>query len=189
MNQLWQYWKFGINDETIDLIEKHSNNCDVSPATIGYDGALANANLRTSEIKWFDPQNSDLKPIVDLLWYYAEEANKNAFGFCIDYLREIQHTTYRAENSGHYDWHYDTFWANPTTYDRKISIVIQLSESEDYVGGNLQFDAQYPQPNAEEIRQKGTVIVFPSFLVHRVTPVLSGVRKSLVTWIQGPKFK
>jgi PKHD-type hydroxylase len=104
-------------------------------------------------------------------------------------MHEIQYTTYYGDAHGRYDWHCDTFWANSTTYDRKISIVIQLSDSKDYEGGDFEIDHRYPQFPKEAIRDKGSVLVFPSFINHRVTPVTSGTRKSLVAWIQGPKFR
>jgi PKHD-type hydroxylase len=74
-------------------------------------------------------------------------------------------------------------------HDRKLSLIIQLTDPSEYEGGDFQFDSDIPQPDPAEIKQRGTVIVFPSFLRHRVTPVTSGVRRSLVSWVEGPKFR
>lgn len=189
MNQIWQYWQGAISPEKIKLILDVAQTYPVTGASLGFDGSTSNNNQRSSELRWVDTMDPKATFIIDLLWYFAREANKNAFGFDIDYIPEVQFTSYSAEANGKYDWHYDTFWANPTVYDRKLSIVIQLSDSDSYTGGNFQFDSQLPQPPEEAIRTKGTVIVFPSFLLHRVTPVLSGTRNSLVTWVQGPKFR
>lgn len=189
MNQLWQFWEANLNKDLIDTILKVGNSYPVANPSLGFDGSTINADFRSSEIRWINPNDYNAKLIVDLLWYYAREANKNAFGFDITYLPDIQFTKYTADTNGKYDWHCDTFWANPTTYDRKLSIVIQLSDSDDYEGGNFELDHQYPQLPVDQIRKKGTVIVFPSFLNHRVTPITKGTRYSLVSWIQGPKFR
>lgn len=189
MNQLWQYWHAQVSDEMIDAIVTASEKYPVSNAGMGFDGSTQNNDARHSEIRWVNPTDTNNSFITDMLWYYAREANRNAFGFDVDYLPDIQYTKYSADENGKYDWHCDTFWANPTTYDRKISIVIQLTDPSEYEGGNFEFDPQYPQIPLEHARAKGTVIVFPSFINHRVTPVTSGVRHSLVSWIQGPKFR
>jgi PKHD-type hydroxylase len=189
MNQLWQYWRASLSESVVNDIIRTGDQYPAATAGLGFDGSTVNAGQRSSEIRWIDPHHNSSKYIADLLWYYANEANRNAFGFDISYLPDIQYTKYTAEQNGKYDWHCDTFWANPTAYDRKLSIVIQLSDSDDYEGGDFEFDHQHPQLPADLIREKGTVIVFPSFMNHRVTPVTKGERSSLVSWIQGPKFR
>ena len=187
MNQHWKYWCAEIPDHTIDKIIEIGDKYPVSEAKLGYAGDIVDKNYRTSDIRWIPPEDNPF--ISDLIYHYASEANKNAFGFYIDKISKIQYTTYKGEDHGRYLWHADTFWANPTTYDRKLSVVIQLSDENDYVGGDFQLYSELPQPNAEEIRRKGTVIVFPSFFLHCVNPVITGTRRSLVSWIEGPKFK
>lgn len=187
MNQMWQYWHKGVDDSTINEIIKVGNKYPIAHAGMGFDGSTQNQEKRSSEIRWINAR--DEKHIHDMLWYFAKEANKNAFGFDINYLNDIQFTTYYGSEGGKYDWHHDTFWANPTTQDRKISIVIQLSDPSEYEGGDFELDSQYEQFPIDKIKDKGTVMVFPSFLLHRVTPVTSGIRRSLVTWVEGPSFR
>jgi PKHD-type hydroxylase len=189
MNQIWQYWQAHINESIIADIQNLGELYPIADAGLGFDGTTSNNNYRSSEIRWIDPNHFQSKFVVDMLWYFGREANKNAFGFDIDYLPDIQYTKYSADENGKYDWHCDTFWANPSMYDRKISIVIQLSDPSEYEGGDFQIDPQYAQLPADAIKAKGTVIVFPSFMNHRVTPVTKGTRRSLVSWIQGPKFR
>lgn len=189
MIQLWQYWRGQLNSEMIESIIQTGDQYPIADAGLGFDGSTKIDGYRSSEIRWIDPNSESNRYITDMLWYYAREANRNAFGFDIDYLPDIQYTKYHASENGKYGWHCDTFWANPSTYDRKISIVIQLSDPSEYEGGDFQLDPIYPQLPVNEIKEKGTVIVFPSFLNHRVTPVTKGTRKSLVSWIQGPKFR
>ena len=111
------------------------------------------------------------------------------FGVEVSDIFDIQYTIYDGEEQGHYDWHFDTFWANNTEYDRKLSITIQLSDPNDYEGGDFIIDPQYEVPDKNKLRQKGTVFVFPSPIRHKVSPVKKGIRKSLVAWVEGPKWK
>ena len=189
MNTLWQMWRSGIDEDTVQKIITECEYYAPKQAEIGYDNVTGgvNSSTRRSEVRWIDKEDPNSKFIADLLWKYAQTANRNAFGFDITMVNEIQYTIYKSEELGKYDWHFDTFWANPTTYDRKLSVIIQLSDESEYEGGDFEIDKQYEQP--QDMKQKGTVLVFPSFLQHRVTEVISGTRKSLVAWIEGPKFK
>ncbi len=72
-------------------------------------------------------------------------------------------------------------------YDRKLSVVIQLSPRESYEGGTFEFSTAAHPGAAFEPR--GSVLIFPSFLQHRVLPVTSGIRHSLVTWVEGPQWR
>jgi PKHD-type hydroxylase len=70
---------------------------------------------------------------------------------------------------------------------RKLSLVLQLSDPSEYEGGELQ---TMSGPNHCAVdRQKGLIAAFPSYMLHRVTPVTKGTRYSLVVWICGPSFK
>jgi PKHD-type hydroxylase len=84
----------------------------------------------------------------------------------------------------HFHWHLDC-GAHPTA-TRKISLSLQLSDANDYAGGALEFAVT---GELRDARERGTVIAFPSFLQHRVTPVTAGTRRSLVAWAHGPIFR
>lgn len=185
MNQHWQYWRAGLDKTQVDKLIKIGEKYPVAHAGMGFDGSVNNENYRSSEVRWISQEETG---VVDLLWYFTKIANRNAFNFDVNLIHEIQYTKYLATENGKYDWHIDTFWSNPTQYDRKLSVVIQLSDPSEYEGGEFQFDSQYPQL-PEEAKELGSIIIFPSFLSHRVTPVTSGVRRSLVTWVEGPKFR
>ena len=94
----------------------------------------------------------------------------------------IQVATYEA--GGHYDWHADM--GSSRYYSaRKLSMTVQLSDPADYDGGDLEF---FPPSHSPTARDRGSMTVFPSFLVHRVSPVTRGERISLVSWVSGPSF-
>lgn len=158
-------------------------------ASIGFDNDRTDSSYRVSTIRWF--YYRDNKDISDLLLSYAQEANRESFGLDIfNNAYDMQFTEYHATNKGKYDWHHDVWWVNPRAHDRKLSIVIQLTDPQSYEGGCFEFNA--PEISNNELipfKQQGSVLVFPSFFYHRVTPVTAGTRYSLVSWIDGPKFR
>ncbi len=178
-------WQSAIDPLTCERIIRTSLELPPVEGSIGHGGAnKLDKGFRRSIVRWVPPEWTDLRAKVE---YYLRYANTMAFGFDLFMLREIQFTEYNASDEGHYDWHEDLAWVSTMPYHRKLSVVIQLTDPSEYTGGNLEL-AQEP-PDSEELRQRGTVIVFPSFLRHRVTPMTAGKRYSLVAWIDGPKFR
>jgi PKHD-type hydroxylase len=139
------------------------------------------SDVRVSSIRWISSPE-----IKDLLWSYVRRANYDAFNVDVDNNCEVQYTEYHASAGGHYDWNQDVHWNGQADNDRKISVTVQLSDADNYQGGNFEFDEL--KTNAD-FRSKGTVLVFPSYIRHRVLPVSSGVRQSLVAWFKGPRWK
>lgn len=92
---------------------------------------------------------------------------------------------YSSDEGARYNWHMDVGPTNPT---RKLSFTIQLSSPSEYSGGNLEFMPEHGF-DQEAIRQQGTLIVFPAFRLHRVTPVTSGTRYALIGWLHGNSFR
>lgn len=126
-------------------------------------------------------------------------ANKNSWNIDFDSSEICQYTEYGKEQF--YNWHQDTGVIPVNNEERKISCSLLLNDASEYDGGDLQFswldpetDKNEPQVkmdsnNARNLRSKGTLIVFPSNLIHRVTPITRGVRKSIVIWWKGKPFK
>ncbi len=107
--------------------------------------------------------------------------------FCVDIAgveTNIQLARYDSSNLGFYDWHTDFAGVRPL---RKISISIQLSRPEDYDGGDLEL--MYGIQPQKLDKSRGAFIAFPSFMLHRVTPVTRGTRWSLVAWILGNRWR
>lgn len=123
-------------------------------------------------------------------WLYSKLAglaiNCNNERYWFDILgfhHELQLTRY--SEGDFFDWHLD-FGAGDISA-RKLSVTMQLSDPDDYEGGDLQFMINQKIINAP--REKGTIIIFPSFINHRVTPITKGVRQSIVGWISGPPYR
>lgn len=97
-------------------------------------------------------------------------------------LEGIQLTHYDV--GGHYDWHTDN--GHKQSSLRKLSAIIQLSDPSEYEGGNIEFIGA---PGEVASRERGSLIVFPSYIGHRVTQVMHGKRRSAVAWISGDPYR
>jgi PKHD-type hydroxylase len=123
--------------------------------------------------------------LYERVWAAAQECNRLFFNVDIAAVEgNIQLARYDSSERGFYDWHTDFAGFRPL---RKISISIQLSRPEDYEGGDLEL-LFASRPELLE-RARGTFIAFPSFVLHRVTPVTRGTRWSLVAWILGARWR
>ena len=191
MKAIWQMWEGELSDELVNKIIKECEYYDLVESKTGFrdEGQEAKHETRRSKVRWINPNDKNSYFIADLLWDYAKRANREVFGVDLTGLWDIQYTIYEGSNNGHYAEHFDTFWANPTMHDRKLSVTIQLSDSDDYEGGDFVFDQEYQSPDPKALRKKGTILVFPSPIRHAVKPVTKGIRKSLVAWVEGPKWR
>jgi PKHD-type hydroxylase len=142
-----------------------------------------NKNLRQVE-EQIMPTSSNGWPLTRIL-EFANQANNARFKFDLSGFLDIDAPMIMRYKKGHYyDWHIDT---GNSVCHRKLSFSIQLSDSKDYEGGDIEFLGS--KVKKEEFRQKGVAIIFPSFLPHRITKVTKGVRHAIVGWIHGPTFK
>lgn len=152
----------------------------------GLVGGETRHGIRRADIAWLDDL-PEAAPVMDRLAGLVARANREAFGFDLTDLAEsAQVARYGAERSGHFDWHSD-IGAGALAARRKLTIVVQLSNPADYAGGVLELR---PDSNIHAAAVKrGTATVFPSFVLHRVTPVSAGERWSLTLWAHGPAFR
>tara|TARA_B100002019_G_C21215224_1_gene571649 strand:+ start:262 stop:819 length:558 start_codon:yes stop_codon:yes gene_type:complete len=185
MKDMWMMWD-RIEENNVDEFNFIAEQYPLINASIGQgEKNKTDQQIRRSQIRWV---KDDL--IKNKMMEYAKVANRSLWNFDINYMDDVQHTRYHHEDHGHYDWHVDIFWDNKLTlYDRKISVIIQLTDGDEYEGGDFLIDPQYVQPPKDLMRKKGTVFAFPSFIRHKVEPVTAGTRKSFVTWIEGPAFR
>lgn len=175
--QNWQMFVGRINDGIINDIISEVDKTEKAKTFNNAD-----EELRSSRVSWITD-----KRVLNLLHDYVEIANRNAFNVHVYKSASLQYTEYHANENGHYDWHHDINWNENNGLDRKLSVTVQLSNSDEYEGGDFEFGECQSPP--KESRQKGTVLVFPSYLRHKVSPVTRGVRKSLVAWFEGPVWR
>ncbi len=212
MNLSNYFWYFSgvLTPKFCDDVVKYALSKE---ETMARTGGFDKKELSKEDIK-----NIQRKRKSDLVWLndtwiykeihpYVHKANKMAgWNFEWDRSESCQFTKYKKGQ--YYDWHCDS-WNKPYQRKdknspdngkiRKLSMTCQLTDGSEYKGGELEFDfRQYDPPQrdeakhlrkATEILPKGSVIIFPSFVWHRVKPVTSGTRYSLVLWHLGYPFK
>jgi PKHD-type hydroxylase len=146
--------------------------------------SIPSKEFRKSKIKWMHHDGQSAW-VYDRIRDLSIEANNAIWKFNLhSIIDSIQYTEY-YEGGGHYGWHTDI---GPGSINhRKISITIQLSDPNEYEGGDLELWSGGDFKTMP--KQKGAAVLFPSFLLHRVTPVTKGVRKSLVLWVGGSPYK
>ena len=189
MRQLFQLWS-GDNPQNVPLdfldnVEKliADRKEQLKSANMGSSGENQDQSYRSSKVMWL----SDAFWIRDFFFNnYIQPANKAAFGIDVHNMADIQYTEYHASEGGKYHTHIDTFWESQSHFDRKLSLTVQLSDPSDYEGGDFYFDGY---ENPQNGKSKGSVLIFPSYLPHGVTPLTKGSRRSLVMWFDGPRWR
>jgi PKHD-type hydroxylase len=141
----------------------------------------ARPNIRSSTIAWLDIQG-DSEWLYEKVWQTFMSVNRWFKFDLLGFVDEIQFATYAVGDC--FGWHLDAGGGQTST--RKLSMSVQLSDADEYSGGDLEFAAC---SQLDPLRRRGTIIVFPSFLAHQVTAVTQGTRHSLVAWAHGPAFK
>lgn len=182
-----------FTEEELNLIDFICVQKKLNSATTVSDKSVINNDnpIRISANSFHEPTNENL-------WFFEkmnsviEQINENIYGFELYGYKSFQYTVYEGSVGGKYDAHMDLIMTDDKPADlldtRKLSLSLILSEPEkDFTGGQFII---YEGENPTHIpTQKGTIIFFPSFMLHAVMPVLTGTRKSIVIWVEGPKFK
>ncbi|MGI9423575.1 MAG: 2OG-Fe(II) oxygenase [Hyphomicrobiaceae bacterium] len=142
--------------------------------------------LRRARTSWLD-ETTNASWIFGRMLHACAEVNRHHFDFQLEEFAErMQVSRYSAEQADFFDWHVDV-GDGPTAMRRKLTIVVQLSESDSYEGGNLESNANGSVRTCS--REIGAALVLPSFVLHRVSPMIKGNRFSLTLWSHGPAFR
>ena len=206
-NYYW-YYQSAVPSRICDEIVKYSKSIQDQMARTGNFNNIKKLNQkqikdlktrRDSDIVWLNERwvYKEIQP-------YVHQANADAgWNFQWDFSENCQFTQYKKGQ--YYDWHCDG-WDRPYQKQqgdpsngkiRKLSVTVSLSEGGvDYKGGELEFDFRNLGPDkkrygrkCKEILPKGSLVVFPGFIWHRVCPVKKGTRHSLVMWNLGWPYK
>lgn len=180
------YWENGFTEEQIQNIIRYGDSLRPSTSSIGEKNKTKEiADIRKSKNSWIK-LNDETAWLYDSMAYIARQLNGQYFDFDLyGFVEDFQYTVYDGNMEDHYSWHVDK--GRSTLAPRKLSLVLQLSDPSEYEGGDLEL--QYDTFSTKAIKRKGILYAFPSWILHRVTPVTSGIRRSLVVWVAGPKFR
>jgi PKHD-type hydroxylase len=185
----WIYWDDAFTDEELDKIVSYCETFDLEHGTtVGEPSIEKLEKHRVSNVK-FHERNPDTAWIFDRLNFVIQAVNEKFYNFNLNGYPKFQYTTYNAEDNGHYNWHMDMIMGKQEIQDpepRKLSLTLLLNDT--FKGGEFCINAGVEEnPDIPQMK-KGRIILFPSFMIHRVAPVTMGTRRSLVVWVLGPKF-
>ncbi len=200
------YWVSNfLSDDEIDRIKTYARTLIAQDAQVGQqekekkeftiDYHIKDPNRgivprsRVTDIKWIrlnENTNWLFKKIIDAVIH----VNSKNFDFQLKFVEDLQFSEYTEERRGFYAKHYDC--GQKKSLDnyvdvRKLSFTIQLTDENEYEGGELIFHIDKKEKKAP--KSKGTIIFFESDILHEVTPVTKGVRHSLVSWVKGPNLR
>jgi len=196
-----------VVDCIVEDLEKYKVDQNLQESKVGIEEGISDSDVRNSKNCWLPTSHW----IGGFVWHYVQLANRDNFLFDIKCIENdnIQYTSYDVGE--HYTWHIDagisastipvsrgnSVLCNELVTDhlnyqceliRKLSFSLQLSDDDSYEGGQLQFIDENKRSFFAP-KKKGTICVFDSRMMHRVRPVTRGVRKSLVGWVSGPRWR
>jgi PKHD-type hydroxylase len=191
MNGEWCVFNKKFNKEYCEYIVTEANKIPKQPAKIGINNELVTTEHRKSQIAFINRDMPGWEGLFDELWKMACQANDQWFNFHISKFDYIQFAEYHSNIQGEYKKHHDIFYMNnDPKYHRKLSMVIQLTDPNEYEGGDLElYNLSAGEVNKEMFRNQGSVILFPSFTEHAALPVTKGIRYSMAVWFDGPKWR
>tara|TARA_X000000950_G_C13650658_1_gene551573 strand:- start:137 stop:745 length:609 start_codon:yes stop_codon:yes gene_type:complete len=193
----WPAWHFieKVPGKLVDIIveelqEMDRNNAVFLDASVGgHENGRKDLNVRNSKIHWWYEDHW----ACSLMSHYIGVANKRNWEYDLNMLESIQVSVYTGKDQsggegGHYGWHSDYGTSKSEDWTRKLSASLLVSDPSEYEGGDLIL-LDYHNNEVKMPKEKGSIIVFDSRLPHKVTPVTTGKRISLVTWMYGPKLR
>lgn len=169
--------------EELELLVEQLGQLTLEAGAVGSSGACDDTK-RVAQVAWLDHDEQSTW-LYRKLMTYVQSANV-FFGLKLWGIAEhLQYAEYGL--GGHYCWHRDNGIDpdEPPRPPRKVSFSLQLSQPDDYEGGVLEIMAADTEPQTKAF---GALILFPSFVTHRVTPVTAGKRKALVGWACGEDY-
>ena len=182
-----------FNNDEVDWIVNYCTTLEIGKAEL----FESNPDYSTREALtgWIKQPNYENQWIYDKLNQTIEKHNDYVFNLELSGIPYIQYTEYLP--GGHHDFHMDLPMDMPSYIDykineffRKLTVVVLLTQPEvDFGGGEFQLNTSMERTPVTIPLVKGSVLMFPSFLLHKVAPVQWGLRKTLVTWVIGPKFR
>lgn len=183
------YWEDFLSEEDLDYLSNCQEWKSLHDAHIGgsSSGGSVNKNVRETGVAWLTC-NDQTRHIWEKISCAVSEVNANFFRFDLTgFYEPLQLGLYHSGNNGHYNWHTDASMRDGRV-PRKLSMALMLSDPSTFEGGELQLKTDNDEPITVQ-QKRGRAWFFPSYVLHRVTPVTKGFRQSAVLWIGGPEFR
>lgn len=181
------YYSGVFDNEMLDSIVEMGDALEARDALTGGGPNQApskNEGIRKTTLSWINPDENNawlFRKLTDVI----TTANNAWFGFDLKSIESLQYSVYNEGDF--YGAHTDHFFQGPGQYPRKLSFSMQLTEPDEYEGGEtliLTSEQGFAIP-----KDRGTITFFPSYTLHEVKPITKGTRKALVGWVHGPRLK
>jgi PKHD-type hydroxylase len=186
----WCYYNSYFSPEQCEYILETAKDIPAKMGALGEYGNNLNEEVRKSKVRFIHKENKKFSFLFDEMWKLAIKANDEWFGIHISKLDFVQLAEYDSSYGGEYKTHHDVFWMNNDPYyHRKITAIIQLTDPNEYEGGDVEIVDCGEKPNSFDIRNQGTVLFIPSLLTHKANKVTKGTRYSIAAWFDGPKWR
>lgn len=186
LERSWAHWENGFSFDELKKIVDYCETLKKLQAEIFGRTKEETKEYRSCQVAWLQV-NDHTEWIYSRLAEFVKKINEQYFRFELTgFATQLQYLVYDGTQQDHIDWHTDSPSPNPDSLPRKLNCILQLSDPMDYEGGELWVNGQ----RREVLRkQKGLMHIFPSYTLHKVTPVTAGTRRSLLAWITGPEFR
>jgi len=180
-------WQGLFSKDELDAMVRLGDGLALEKAELSV-GAAGYERIRSTKVAWF-PREARTENLYQRMEEAVLHINERYFRFDLSGLANFQYAVYGGPEGGHFDWHkdYGRDPSDPQQEPRKVTISLQLSGPDDYEGCELQVRAGNKIDVAP--KERGTLIAFPANVLHQVTPIRSGLRRSLVVWAVGPEFR
>jgi len=178
------YWENFLSDEDIHFLRHHPSWMNYHTAEVG--DAVEDYGIRRTNVAWVDFSEQN-QHIWQKIAKVVSDINSQFFHINLTgFYEDMQLSEYSAAYQGHYNWHTDAC-SSDKQVPRKLSMVLMLSDANEYEGGELQIKTSDHDETLE--MQMGRAWFFPSYMLHRVTPVTKGLRKTAVLWVGGEPWR
>jgi PKHD-type hydroxylase len=186
-NEAWGFIDTLFTVEECKKIKALAAALPVVTATVGnkQPELRSNLELRKNTLSWLNSNHPEAAWIYQRLTDAVNTINAQFWEYKLDYIETLQYTIYN-DLDDHYHGHIDMMLSG--LHQRKLSFSLQLDDPATYEGCDLEM-SDGGQTWVPTNRKQGSFIAFPSWLMHRVTPLTAGTRHSVVGWVCGPKFK
>ena len=168
-----------------DVCEQIVKDCkqnilnEASVYNYGNKSGREDPKIRKTSVHFIKGKDNNIN---ELAWHFLREANRIQFNYELTFFQAIQFAEYK--DGGFYEWHQDASGIDPENETRKLSLTLVLSNPDTFEGGELQF-----YNGGRPLEDMGEITAEHSRDFHRVTPVVKGIRHSVVCWCVGPNFK
>ena len=180
--ETWCYVEDAFSSEEVDKIIEAGDKEYIYEAKI--ENNSLDKSIRNTSITWIPSSDKENEWLFRRLTDIVTNINKNYFNYDITTIQNLQYSIY--QKGGFYKDHVDLLHLSAMGI-RKLSFSIMLTDPKEYEGGELLLKTSFKP--METPKKRGTILFFPSYVLHEVTPVTEGIRKTLVGWVLGPNFR